>query len=364
MPNLRRWFARTLKLVLGLTLFSALAAGFLGGCVFAGPKYRGPVTDHFDGERFHNLVPQPPSAGAGGMLKWVMNRDPGPWRSYEEFPPGPPPPHRVGPGELRVTFVNHASVLVQLDGLNVLTDPQWSEYASPVSFAGPRRRRPPGIRFEDLPPIDVIVISHNHYDHLDLPTLRRLVAAFPNVRIYTPLGVDLLLEREHLPHQPSLDWWQQVTLSPDVKLISVPVQHFSARGLGDQNCTLWSGWVLEGPSGRTYFGGDTGYGPHFKMVRERLGASRVALLPIGAFRPEWFMGHVHVSPSEAVQAAIDLDASTSVGMHFGTFPLADDGQDEPVQKLEESLKALGDKAPRFWVLGFGEGREVPPVATP
>ena len=355
----RRLLRRTLSLA-AVAVLTLLGVGiFMGGCVFAGPKYRGPTSDHFDGEQFFNRTRQE-RHGFGDFLRWQRTRRPGEWKDYVDAPPGPPPPHRVARGEMRVTFVNHATALIQMDGLNVLTDPHWSERASPVQFAGPRRHRPPGIRFEDLPPIDAVLISHNHYDHLDVPTLRRLRRAFPAARIFTGLGVGLLLEKEHIEGAVELDWWQSVPLNGEVTLTAARAQHFSNRGLGDQNATLWTGYALRGPSGLAYFAGDTGYGPHFQELRERLGSPRLALLPIGAFRPEWFMGFVHLSPAEAVRAAQELGAGTSVGIHFGTFRLADDGQEEPPEELRRALEAAGASAPRFWVLGFGEGRDVPP----
>lgn len=334
-----------------------LGAGlFLGCCVFSGPRYQGPKSDHFDGRRFQNPVPVA-HASTLDVLKWVATREPDPWEEVEGAKPGPPPPERVGEGELRVTFVNHATVLVQMDGVNLLTDPIWSERASPVSFAGPRRVRPPGIRFEDLPPIDVVLISHNHYDHLDVPTLRRLFDEH-RPRFVVGLGHDLLLEREGIAGAMALDWWESVEID-GLKVTGVPAQHFSNRGLCDRDATLWGGYVVEGKAGVVYFAGDTGMGPHFEEVRERFGPLRLALLPIGAFLPRWFMKGVHISPEEAVKAHRILEAGTSVAIHFGTFPLADDGRDEPVERLEAALGEAGVPKERFWVLGFGEGRGVP-----
>jgi L-ascorbate metabolism protein UlaG (beta-lactamase superfamily) len=265
----------------------------------------------------------------------------------------------VDEGRVRVTFVGHATVLIQQDRLNVLTDPVWSTQPSPLPPLGPSRMRPPAIRFEDLPPIDAVFISHNHYDHMDVPTLARLKHAFPRLRVFTGLGNRGVLERAGIDAVVELDWWQSAELSPGVSVTAVPVQHFSNRGLFDRDRTLWAGFVLRSPAGATYFGGDTGYGPHFAAARERLGPMRVAVLPIGAFRPQWFMSPVHESPGEAVKAAADLGARTSVPMHYGTFRLADDGQDEPVAELERALKERGEGAPSFAVLDFGEGRDLP-----
>ncbi len=313
-------------------------------------------TDHFDGVRFHDA----PVFARGGrhLLRWLVTRRPGEWRSVMDASPGPPPPERVAGSGLRVTFVGHATLLIQTAGLNVLTDPIWSDRASPVSWAGPRRRRPPGLRFADLPPIDLVLVSHDHYDHLDLPTLRRLSAAFAP-RAVTGLGNAPRLQAAGFPGAIELDWWQEVEIASGVRLWAVPARHFSSRGLHDRNRTLWAGFVLQGPGGSVFFAGDTGAGPHFAEIRRRLGPPRAALLPIGAFRPEWFMGPVHMSPADAVQAQRDLGAGTAIAMHFGTFRLADDGQDEPVETLHRVLAGGPPPAPRFWVLGFGEGRDVP-----
>jgi L-ascorbate metabolism protein UlaG (beta-lactamase superfamily) len=338
-----------------LAVVVLFTTGITVGCLLSSSAYRGPVTDHFDGETFSNLDGQAPQ-GIGNLLKWQWSREPGPWRAFVDYDPGPRPPTRVAAGEIRVTYVNHATLLVQMDGLNILTDPIWSRRASPVGFAGPKRVRPPGIRFDDLPPIDIVLISHNHYDHMDLPTLERLRTSFAP-RVYTGLGNAEFLQSRGIASARDLDWWQRVELIRGVWLIAVPEQHFSGRGTVDRNATLWTGFVIDGPSGRVYFAGDTGYGPHFGAARERLGPISVALLPIGAYAPQWFMRAVHMSPLEALQAAIDLDATTSIAMHFGTFPLADDGEEQPLRDLAQALAQDRRLSPeRFLTLGFGEGR--------
>lgn len=348
---------RAALLLLCLAFVGSAMAGV--GCAIAAPGWKGPVSDHFDGHRF--FVPGQESwhgfdstRGLSALLKWYVERQRGPWREYHEEPFGPPPPREVGPGRLRVTFINHATTLIQLDGVNVLTDPIYSRRCSPFDFVGPARVRPPGIRFEDLPRIDAVVISHDHYDHLDVPTLERLARAWPAMRVYAGLGTKALLRRTGL-EVLDLDWWEASDLK-GVTVRAVPSQHFANRGLFDGDNTLWTAWSIEGQGGKAYFGGDTGYGPHFKEVGDRLGPFRLAVLPIGAYRPEWLMGRIHESPKEAVQAALDLRASFAVPMHFGTFPLADDGETEPVEALQTALEAT--PAP-FAVLGFGEGRDVP-----
>jgi L-ascorbate metabolism protein UlaG (beta-lactamase superfamily) len=351
--------SRSLRRV-GLTvLAAALALGGGGagvGCALSAPVYRGPVSDHFDGTRF--VTPgggDGEHASLGRLLRWQASRQPEAWPAFHDEPPGPRPPAEVGPGQLRVTFINHATTLLQLDGLNVLTDPIYSQRCSPFDFAGPARVRPPGIRFEDLPRIDAVLVSHNHYDHLDAPTLKRIAERWPAVRFFVGLGNRAYLERLGLTGVEELDWWEARALK-GVTVRSVPNQHFSGRGPFDGDGTLWTAWVLEGRAGRAYFAGDTGYGPHFAETERRLGPMRLAVLPIGAFRPEWFMGPVHQSPVQAVQAARDLRAGLAVPMHYGTFNLADDGETEPVRALRA---AVADAGVNFEVLGFGEGRDVP-----
>jgi L-ascorbate metabolism protein UlaG (beta-lactamase superfamily) len=348
------------RLFLSLAVLLAISAGGvgIGGCMFSAPTWKGPKTDHFDGERFVNLEPR---ERKGSFLDWQLNRKQGPWKEWNDVPPGAPPPERVARGGLRVTLINHATVLLQLDGLNILTDPIYSERCSPVSFAGPKRVRPPGIRFEDLPPIDVVVLSHNHYDHMDVATLRRLQEKFPGVRIFAGLGNRAFLEGEGLRQVTEVDWWQEFPLGSEVTLVSARTQHFSNRGLYDRGGTLWTGYVFRGPHGATYFAGDTGWGRQFAEARERFGPMRLAVLPIGAYKPEWFMSPIHVSPGEAVQASVDLGARYSVPMHYGTFNLADDGEEEAVVELKRALAERGGQAPEWWVLGFGEGRDVPAV---
>jgi L-ascorbate metabolism protein UlaG (beta-lactamase superfamily) len=299
--------------------------------------------------------------GFGDLVRWLAHRDPGPWRRWTDVAPSPAPPFRVGRGDLRVTFVNHSTVLVQMDGVNILTDPIWSERCSPVSFAGPRRVVPPGLRFEQLPPIDVVLLSHNHYDHMDLPTLRQLTDE-RRPRILAPLGNARTLERGGVPGAGELGWWETARVREGIHVHAVPAQHFSGRGLFDRDRALWAGFVVTGPAGSVYFAGDTGFGPHFAKIRERYGPPRLALLPIGAYRPEWFMSRVHMSPDEALSSHRILGAGTSVGIHFGTFRLADDGQDEPAERIGARLAEEAEPAPRFWILGFGEGRDVPAAA--
>ncbi|TGE13994.1 twin-arginine translocation pathway signal [Hymenobacter elongatus] len=330
------------------------------GCSLSAPRYSGPRSDHFDGKQFRNIGGVRAQEGMKPLLKWMLHREKGPFPERPDLPYGPKPPTRVGPGELRVTFVNHGTFLLQVDGLNILTDPIWSERTSPYQWAGPKRLRPPGLRFDELPPIDVVLISHNHYDHLDVETLRRL-AARDQPRIFAGLGVRQFLTEQGIPNATDMEWWQQLPLSPQIRLACVPAQHFSGRGLRDRDATLWAGYVLQTTAGNLYYAGDTGYGDFFRAIGQRFAPIRLAILPIGAYRPQWFMAPIHISPAEAVQAHLDLGARQSIGTHFGTFQLADDGLTEPTTDLRLALEKKEVPDSTFLVLPEGLGWHARPL---
>jgi len=352
------------RILLGLAgTIGLLAAGIAAlGYLLSKGTWRGTKGDHFDGRRF--FTPGAPRLHArfSKFLRFLATRKPERWPRFREEPPGPRPPTRGPDGALRVTFVNHATVLVQRDGVNVLTDPIWSKRASPFPWAGPARVRPPGIRFEDLPPIHAIVLSHNHYDHLDLATLIRLRRAHPGARIFAGLGIGRFLAGEGIGCVTELDWRETAEVE-GVPVTAAPAQHFSGRGTFDSNGTLWCAWVIGGKGGRVYFAGDTGYGPHFAKTGGDLGPFRLAILPIGAYRPAWFMGPVHQNPAQAVAAMSDLRARFAMGIHFGTFQLTDEGICRPLEELEAAL-ANESPRPAFRVLGFGEGWDVPAIPEP
>lgn len=287
---------------------------------------------HFDGQRFFN--PGAPQAkGLSNVLRWKLTSRTQPSPRFVDDVTPARPSQAVDDG-LRVTMINHSTVLLQMRGWNVLTDPIWSERASPFSWIGPRRRRAPGVALEDLPRIDVVLLSHNHYDHLDLATLRRL-ATRGGARFVVPLGVAALLRANRIGPVDELDWGEAAL---DGRIHAVPAMHFSARGLFDRNRTLWCGYWLDG----IYFAGDTGFGEHFEWIRRQFGSPRLALLPIGAYRPEWFMAPVHMGPEEARRAHEILGARTSIAIHHGTFQLADESIDTPRRELhpDESFLAL------------------------
>ncbi len=314
-----------------------LAVAFFVAYAVSAPGYQGPKTDNFDGSKFLNR-PGYQEKGFSDLIKWGLNRNMGPWTelTVEDVEFGPKPTDRVNNSTQVITFVNHSTFLIQTDGLNILTDPVWSDRVSPFSFAGPKRMRPPGIRFEDLPEIDYVLISHNHYDHLDIKTVRKLEKEHqPNFIV--PLGVDLYLKENGIQNTIALNWWEGTPLSDSVSVDAVESQHFSSRGMFDRDKTLWAGFVIQSPNGNIYFAGDTGYNDFFSEIGERYAPIKTAIIPIGAYIPRWFMSPVHVDPAQAVQIHIDVQAELSIGSHFGTFPLADDGKQQPLNDLEIAL---------------------------
>ncbi len=332
-------------------VFFVLVIFNLIGYIFSAPVYKGPVTDHFDGKTFKNPG-NVKAKGLSDLIKWVRTREKQPWLEDKDVLTGAAPTARVAQG-VKVTFVNHATFLIQVDGLNILTDPVWSERVSPVSFAGPKRMRPPGIRFEDLPPIDVIIISHNHYDHLDRATMRALISKF-DPQVITPLGVGAFIEGLGSHRVTDMDWWQEHEISGETKIACVPAQHFSGRGTFDRDATLWCGYVILRNDGHVYFAGDSGYGDFFKDIGKQYGGMKISLIPIGAYLPRWFMSPIHISPDEAVQVHQDVGSEVSVGMHFGTYPLADDGQHQPQHDLRKALENSGISYDEFFTLEEGE----------
>ena len=250
----------------------------------------------------------------------------------------------LGPHDVALTFVNHATFVVQFAGVNVLTDPVWSKRASPVSWAGPARVRDPGVALSALPRVDVVLLSHNHYDHLDAETLRALSSMFPKCRALVAWGNKSLVERLGFRDVHELDWWQSVRIGDDLVVTFAPTQHFSGRGLFDRNRSLWGAFMLQSGSRRVYFGGDGGYCAHFAETTRRLGAPDVAMLGIGAYRPEWFMRPIHMTPADALMAHRDLRAKQSVAMHFGTFQLSAEGIDQPWEELKAAMVAAAGGA--------------------
>lgn len=320
------------------------------GWVLSAPGYQGPASDHFDGKKFVN----PGNAkahGLGALLKWMRSRQPGRWIPLRHAAPGKKPEETIFDGA-RITFINHTTFLIQTGGMNILTDPVYSERVSPFSFAGPKRMRPTGIRFEDLPKIDLVLLSHNHYDHLDAVTVRRLKQTF-NPLFIVPLGVAQFLRKMDITRVEELDWWQEFSIA-SFHISSVPAQHFSGRGFFDRDKTLWCGYVVKSKMLSVCFVGDTGYNNHtFKEISDRVGDIDLAIIPIGAYKPIWFMSPVHCSPAEAVKIHLDLKARRSIASHFGTFPLGDEGQSEPIHDLQIAKEKCNVSPEEFITLKEG-----------
>jgi L-ascorbate metabolism protein UlaG (beta-lactamase superfamily) len=307
-----------------------------------------PPTDHFDGTRFFN-----PTGAAGqpfSALPRLFMEPRARWPARIVEPPQQPAP--LEHATAVVTFIGHSTFLIQTPAGNVLTDPVYSQRAGPFNVLGPKRVRQPGVAFDALPPVSIVLLSHNHYDHCDLRTLRRLAKRFDPL-VVTPVGTGRLVRAAGISRVDELDWWQE-SGSSAMPVTLTPAQHFSARGPFDRNRALWGGFMVGAGAARIFFAGDTGYGPFFSGIRQRLGPVHLALLPIGAYEPRWFMNDVHMNPEEAVQAHLDLESAQSVGMHFGTFQLTTEGIDEPLRALEASCRARNVPAVRFRTLGFGE----------
>jgi L-ascorbate metabolism protein UlaG (beta-lactamase superfamily) len=326
-----------------------------------GKPNSGPNSDHFDGERFFDPDGVPPKS-LRDVLRWQLGRD----RRREVWPKWAPsqhadkPPQRVDGDAVRLSFVGHVSWLIQTRGLNILIDPVWSPRASPIRWAGPKRVNDPGIAFEALPPIDVALVSHGHYDHLDVATLSRLHAKF-SPRIITPLGNEVAMRRaEPALRAEAFDWHDRVELGGEVAVTLVPTRHWSARGLFDRNRALWTSFVLATPAGKIYVVCDSGYGEgrHFRAVRQAHGPLRLAILPIGAYEPRWFMRDQHMNPSDAVKALADCGAERALAHHHGTFQLTDEAIDAPVKALNIALDEASIPHERFVVLKPGQVVEI------
>jgi L-ascorbate metabolism protein UlaG (beta-lactamase superfamily) len=305
-------------------------------------------SDHFDGRRFVN-----PTGTAGQPFSAVprMLLEPRtPWPARVDVPPQRPP--RLDGAAAVVTVIGHATFLIQTAAGNILTDPMYSQRAGPLNLFGPRRVRQPAVPFDDLPAISMVLLSHNHYDHCDLRTLGTLAQRFDPF-VITPIGNGALVRSSGIRRVEELDWWQEAKTSA-LPIVLTPAQHFSARSPLDRNRALWGGFMLMAGGAHIFFAGDTAYAHFFRDVRQRCGPIDLALLPIGAYEPRWFMQAVHMNPAEAVQAHLDLEASASVGMHFGTFQLTTEGIDEPPRALEEACRARNIPPSRFRTLRFGE----------
>ena len=302
----------------------------------ANPYYSGSPSDHFDGLRFFNPGHADTDHGFRDLLRWKLKERAAAW-------PRSVPVRQIVPDArlsgLRATIIGHASVLIQAGGINVLTDPVWSERASPLSFLGPRRVWAPGVAFDALPKIDAVLLSHNHYDHMDMATLRRLHLERCSIMV-TTLGNDTILRQVRVL---AGDWWSRIDIGNGGEVTIVPAYHWSSRTGRDRRMALWGGFMLSTVAGSVYFAGDTGYGDGgiFREMRRRVGRPDMALLPIGAYAPRWFMSAQHTDPREAVQILEDLEAARAVGIHWGVFQLTNEHRQEPPELLIEALRHRG-----------------------
>lgn len=322
--------------------------------------YNGPKSDHFDGKRFFNPW-NPKLPKASELLRWKLMMRAKPWPKRVKKAQSDIPPSHVKGNHLRCSFVGHSTMLIQTQGLNILTDPIWSSRASPFDWFGPKRYYHPGISFDHLPKIDLILISHNHYDHLDIKTIFRIWSR-DRCRIMAPLGNDTVICSKHKTIQvETLDWHEYIPFNKNVNIHLEPAQHWSARGVLDKNKALWGAFVIETKGGNIYFSGDTGYGNGhiFKEAHKRFGMFRLAMLPIGAYEPQWFMKYAHMNPQEAVKAYQDLGEPYTVAIHFETFRLGDEKQEDPKKVLSETLKKFHLNKNKFRTLNIGEFWMIP-----
>lgn len=382
----RKWLSRLgwalLFLLIGLLLAPVILPPFLDRIY-----YRGPVSAHYDGQRFFNPDGEFGTGGtqrrvpASMLIRFMLGQDRAEWPDHVPIAPGYPaaegtlcPPAKkdritenwarcvakVDPRRMFVTWVGHATVLVQAGGINILTDPIWAKHSGPFGVSGPSRAREPGIRFDDLPKIDLVLVSHDHYDHMDLATLRRLWGR-DRPLIVTSLGNDTVIANSGAK-AVAKDWGQRVTVRPGIDVIVERVHHWGSRWMSDRNRALWSGFTVTLPGGNLFFAGDTGWGDG-SWPREgvRDGPYRLAILPIGAFQPREMMSGNHIGPVEAAAAFKELGAAHALAVHWGTFRLSGEGIDEPPALLRKTLNEQGIAPDRFRAMEVGRNWEVPPL---
>ena len=321
-----------LKIILCISL-SCLAIYY----VKTNTYYNGPISDHFDGHKFYD----PKNAYTNNFfdfLKWQLTQQKSPWPNKVELKQTDTPPKMVD--KIRISYVGHVSFLIQTEGVNILTDPVWSKRASPFSFIGPKRVIKPGINFKDLPKIDVILISHNHYDHLDLKTIQQLWYKF-KPKIIVPLGNDTIIKNfDSNIEVRAYDWGDNIKINKNLAINLEPMQHWSARGMFDKNHALWAAYVIASKNnGNIYFIGDSGYSSYFKEALVKYKEFKLALLPIGAYQPRWFMKYAHMDPEDAIQASKDLGLPYTIPSHYDVFSLADEPYNDALNKLLGALKS-------------------------
>ncbi len=325
------------KKILSVFLFFTLFA-----C--GSPKIEIEKSDHFNGSTFNNLEKSNSEKGFLKFLKWKFTTKKEKWPNWVEIKQQKIPKEIVKKGEVSVTFINHATVLIQIDGVNIITDPIYSKRTSPFSFLGPKRVKLPGVKFEDLPKIDVVLISHNHYDSFDVKTLNKLIKR-DNPKILFGIGNSYYLDEKDEKNIVEMDWKDQYEFR-GLKFVFLPAKHWSKRNLNDANKSLWGSFAILGEK-KVYFAGDTGYSNHFKNIQKQFGYFDLSLIPIGAYEPRWFMKEAHMNPKEAVLAHKDLKSKKSIGIHFGTFQLTNEAIDTPIKDLIKAKKKYNIKNDEF-----------------
>jgi N-acyl-phosphatidylethanolamine-hydrolysing phospholipase D len=308
---------------------------------------------------FRNIY-QNPKHGFSSLLRWKLGLGPHetpaiPHAKTTPYVPDIAAPdyqriYNPDPDKIQITWIGHSTFLIQVEGINILTDPIFNSISSPFKGLGPKRQSPPGIPFDRLPVIDAVLQSHNHYDHLDLYTVKKLG---DKPKYFVPLKLGQWFHDQKILNYVEMDWWE-ASMFKGIRIVSVPTQHFSSRSINDGNKTLWSGWVLETKLGKIFFAGDTGYSPLFREIRDNLGPMRIALLPIGAYQPRWLMKPVHMDPPDAVSAHKDLQAEQSIALHWGTFKLTDEPLGEPPIYLKKVMKEASMSEDSFLVMKLGE----------
>lgn len=312
--------------------------------------YKSRYEDTIFGRRYYNIEPVK-RHNVFDLMKWYATGKRKKWPELINTEPYDAPPERHEKS-IRYTVVNHATVLIQVDGVNILTDPILSMRASMFSWIGPKRCLPPAVSFDQLPHIDVVLISHNHYDHMDISTLERLVKR-DNPLILTGLGNKQILKKHGIDNVTELDWWQNAA-SGAIEFFFTPARHFSSRGIADYNLSLWGSFIIKTSSGVICFIGDSGYGSFIKEIRKHFGPVTLAFIPIGAYEPAWMMESIHLTPEEAWQVHKELESDLSVAIHFGTFQLTDEGINEPAERLLKAVSSDSRTFGKFIVPKFGE----------
>jgi N-acyl-phosphatidylethanolamine-hydrolysing phospholipase D len=364
---MQTWLSMRKKrhLLIFIIFLAALFAGSVLMTAYAVVEKETPPVKHPPAHHtkngFRNIYDEP-ERGLASFLRWKLWIAPGediaiPYTQTITYKPDVATPdyqriYHPDPDKIQITWIGHATFLIQVEGINILTDPVFNSSLFPVNDYGFKRLSPPGIPFDRLPPIHAVLESHNHYDHLDLYTVKKLGN---KPKYFIPLKLGQWFRDQNITNYLEMDWWDASVFN-GIRIVCVPAQHFSRRSIHDGNKTLWAGWVLETKHGKIFFAGDTAHSPHFREISDKLGPMRLALLPIGSYRPRWFMKSMHMDPPEALLAHKDLQAEQSIAMHWGTFRVADEPMGEPPLYLKKVMKEASMRDDSFLIMKFGETR--------